>query len=37
VVADATTEDYDERKIHLDAMELRANVAYIIKYEFFEK
>jgi len=37
VVLDGTTEDHDERSVHLDSVELSSSLAYIIKYEFFEK
>ena len=37
VVVDGSTEDKDERSVHLDTIELSSSKAYIIKYEFFEK
>jgi len=37
VVVDASTEDNDERGVHLDSIELSSNKSYLIKYEFFEK
>jgi len=37
VVVDGSTEDYDERSVHLDSVEMSSSKAYIIKYEFFEK
>jgi len=37
VVVDGSTEDSDERSVHLDTIELSSSKAYIIKYEFFEK
>ena len=37
VIIDGSTEDYDERSVHLDTIELSSSKAYIIKYEFFEK
>lgn len=37
VVVDASTEDNDERGVHLDSIELSSNKSYIIKYQFFEK
>jgi len=37
VVVDASTEDTDERGVHLDSIELSSNKTYIIKYQFFEK
>lgn len=37
VVVDGSTEDNDERSVHLDTIELSSSKAYIIKYEFFEK
>ena len=37
VVVDGSTEDGDERSVHLDTIELSSTKAYIIKYEFFEK
>jgi len=36
-VVDGTTEDKDERSVHLDTIEISSTKAYIIKYEFFEK
>jgi hypothetical protein len=37
VIVDGTSEDNDERSIHLDSIELSTSRVYIIKYEFFEK
>jgi hypothetical protein len=37
VVIDGSTEDGDERSVHLDAIELSSSKVYTIKYEFFEK
>jgi hypothetical protein len=37
VVVDGSTEDRDERNVHLDSVELSSSRSYIIKYEFFEK
>ena len=37
VVVDGSTEDSDERSVHLDSIELSSSKIYIIKYEFFEK
>ena len=37
VIVDASTEDNDERGVHLDSIELSSNKSYIIKYQFFEK
>ena len=36
-VIDGSTEEYDERKVHLDSLDLQSSRSYIIKYEFFEK
>lgn len=35
VVIDASTEDHDERSVHLDSIALESTKVYIIKYEFF--
>jgi len=37
VVIDASTEDVDERNVHLDSIHISSKLTYIIKYEFFEK
>jgi len=37
VIVDGSTEDGDERSVHLDSIELSSSKSYIIKYEFFEK
>jgi hypothetical protein len=37
VVIDGSTDDNDERSVHLDSIELSSSKSYIIKYEFFEK
>lgn len=37
VVVDGTTEDSDERRVHLDSLLIASDRAYIIKYEFFQK
>jgi hypothetical protein len=37
VVIDASTEDVDERNVHLDSIHISSKLSYIIKYEFFEK
>jgi hypothetical protein len=37
VVVDGTTEDSDERQVHLDSLLIASDRAYIIKYEFFQK
>jgi len=37
VVIDGSTEDYDERSVHLDAIDLSSQMAYNVTYEFFEK
>jgi hypothetical protein len=37
VVVDGTTEDYDERRVHLDSVELSSSKVYIIKYVFYSK
>jgi hypothetical protein len=37
VIIDGSTEDSDERSVHLDSIELSSSRSYIIKYEFFEK
>jgi len=35
VVIDGSTEDHDERSIHLDSVDLDPTKVYLIKYEFF--
>lgn len=35
VIVDGSTEDADERSVHLDSIELSSSRSYIIKYEFF--
>lgn len=37
VVVDGSTEDADERNVHLDSIHISSKLTYIIKYEFFEK
>lgn len=37
VIVDGSTEDHDERSVHLDSVALSNTTAYLIKYEFFEK
>jgi hypothetical protein len=37
VVVDASTEENDERNVHLDSIHISSKHTYIIKYEFFEK
>mmetsp|Transcript_21056 Transcript_21056/g.32601 ORF Transcript_21056/g.32601 Transcript_21056/m.32601 type:complete len:348 (+) Transcript_21056:176-1219(+) len=37
VIVDGSTEEDDERSVHLDSLELSTSVSYLIKYEFFEK
>jgi hypothetical protein len=37
VIVDGSSEDNDERSVHLDSVELSTSKVYIIKYEFFEK
>jgi len=37
VIVDGSTDDHDERRVHLDSIELSSSRAYMIKYEFFEK
>ena len=37
VVVDGSTEDNDERSVHLDSIEISSSKAYVIKYEFFQK
>jgi len=37
VIADGSTEDSDERNVHLDSVDVSSSHSYIIKYEFFEK
>ena len=37
VVVDGSTEDADERSVHLDSIHISSKLTYIIKYEFFEK
>ena len=37
VVVDGSTEDYDERRVHLDSVDLSSSMDYTIKYEFYEK
>lgn len=37
VIVDGSTEDYDERSVHLDSVEVSSQKAYIVTYEFFEK
>jgi len=36
-IVDGSTEDYDERKVHLDSLRLQSSKSYVIKYEFYEK
>ena len=37
VILDGTTEDSDERSVHLDSIDVSSSKVYILKYEFFEK
>ena len=37
VIVDGSTEDKDERHVHLDSLDLSSSKSYSIKYEFFEK
>jgi hypothetical protein len=37
VVIDGTTEEDDQRSVHLDSIDISSSKTYIIKYEFFEK
>lgn len=37
VVVEESTENNDERTLHLDSVELSSEKSYVIKYEFFEK
>lgn len=36
-IVDGSTDDADERNVHLDSVELSSTHSYIIKYEFFAK
>ena len=35
VVVDGSTEDHDERQVHLDSVTMSSSHSYLIKYEFF--
>tara|TARA_B110000285_G_scaffold67213_1_gene77176 strand:+ start:396 stop:698 length:303 start_codon:yes stop_codon:yes gene_type:complete len=35
VVVDGSTEDHDERHVHLDSITISSSHSYLIKYEFF--
>ena len=35
VLVDGSTEDHDERSVHLDSIALTPTQAYVLKYEFF--
>jgi hypothetical protein len=37
VLADGSTEDHDERSVHLDSISLTPSQVYVLKYEFFQK
>ena len=37
VIVDGSTEDADERNVHLDSVDLSSSHSYVIKYEFFAK
>lgn len=37
IVIDGSTDDNDERSVHLDSINLSSTKTYLIKYEFFEK
>jgi len=37
VIVDGSTDDADERNVHLDSIEISSSKSYIIKYEFFAK
>ena len=37
VIVDASSEEMDERNVHLDSISLSSDKSYTIKYEFFEK
>jgi hypothetical protein len=37
VIIDGSSNINDERRVHLDSIEISSDKAYIIKYEFFEK
>ena len=37
VVAEGSSEEDDERSVHLDSTELSSSKAYVLQYEFFEK
>jgi hypothetical protein len=37
VIIDGSSNNNDERRVHLDSIEISSDKAYLIKYEFFEK
>jgi len=37
VIIDGSSEDSDQRSVHLDSIELSSSKSYVIQYEFFEK
>ena len=37
VIIDGSSNINDERRVHLDSIEVSSDKAYLIKYEFFEK
>jgi hypothetical protein len=37
IIVDGSTEDSDERNVHLDSIDISSSQAYIIKYNFYEK
>lgn len=37
IIVDGSTEDSDERNVHLDSIDISSSKSYIIKYEFYEK
>jgi hypothetical protein len=37
LIVDGSSEEMDERNVHLNSISLSSDKSYIIKYEFFEK
>jgi hypothetical protein len=35
IIVDGSTEDSDERRVHLDSVDIASDRFYVIKYEFF--
>jgi len=37
IIVDGSTEDSDERNVHLDTIDISSSKTYLIRYQFYEK